>query len=580
MPINYQLKTPFEDIALSLSGGGYRAAAFHLGSMAYLHRAQYKNKALLEHVRIISTVSGGTITGVFYAYWKQEKKSFPEIYKTLLKLLDELDLIQLSMTKLRTVEGWPEHKRRNIINAFATIYDEKFTKGGTFSSLEDMSDSHLREVVFNATEFNNGLLFRFQNARRMGNGEIIIPKQVKPEIKLGDIIAASSCFPGGFEPIAFPDDFLHKDAKEMAKLKDEGKFETPFGLMDGGICDNQGISSIISSERSLRKEDKVGYYYDLVIISDVASPFMAPFQFTMEGEEQPIAFFNNSIDKISKKINRYYKGVLFSLAIILFLSVLSLLISKGNNNWMLGAGIVGLLFSGPALFAIWKTKKETIKSIKGILKSLNEQPLFPFFMSKIKPLGIETLTIKQISRPLLDRIGSFMTLVQEVFLKQIRRLIYSDIYNTKKWQYRRISNLIYELGEPDFLQGRNLGKNKKYGPVAFAEDDEQSGPEVMEKILGTKIPKVAGDASGFGTTLWFTKDEQDKKTLDSLVATGQFTMCYNLIYYINLIKETPEESGYAALSKEDKEAMETLYAQLIADWALFRKNPRFMVDAV
>ena len=65
---NYQLKTPFEKIALSLSGGGYRAAAFHLGSMAYLDHAKFDGISLLENVKIISTVSGGTITGVFYAY--------------------------------------------------------------------------------------------------------------------------------------------------------------------------------------------------------------------------------------------------------------------------------------------------------------------------------------------------------------------------------------------------------------------------------------------------------------------------------------------------------------------------------
>ncbi|MBP6979179.1 MAG: patatin-like phospholipase family protein, partial [Lentimicrobiaceae bacterium] len=58
---------PFENLALSLSGGGYRAAAFHLGLLTYLSSVKWKDKSLLERVRILSTVSGGTFTGVCYA---------------------------------------------------------------------------------------------------------------------------------------------------------------------------------------------------------------------------------------------------------------------------------------------------------------------------------------------------------------------------------------------------------------------------------------------------------------------------------------------------------------------------------
>ena len=58
---------PFEWIAMTLSGGGYRAAAFHLGSLDYLNRISYKSESLLKKVKTISTVSGGTICGALYA---------------------------------------------------------------------------------------------------------------------------------------------------------------------------------------------------------------------------------------------------------------------------------------------------------------------------------------------------------------------------------------------------------------------------------------------------------------------------------------------------------------------------------
>ena len=48
-------------IALSISGGGHRAAAFGLGTIALLQELQ-----LMEKVGVISTVSGGSLVGSFY----------------------------------------------------------------------------------------------------------------------------------------------------------------------------------------------------------------------------------------------------------------------------------------------------------------------------------------------------------------------------------------------------------------------------------------------------------------------------------------------------------------------------------
>ncbi|MFM7401712.1 MAG: hypothetical protein ACKO4W_12500 [Bacteroidota bacterium] len=58
----------FQNIALSLSGGGYRAAAFHLGCMTCLHDSQHEGESLLKKLCVLSSISGGTITGVVYAH--------------------------------------------------------------------------------------------------------------------------------------------------------------------------------------------------------------------------------------------------------------------------------------------------------------------------------------------------------------------------------------------------------------------------------------------------------------------------------------------------------------------------------
>ena len=47
-------------IGLALSGGGFRAAIFHMGVMRRLHEL-----GILEKIDVITTVSGGAIVGAY-----------------------------------------------------------------------------------------------------------------------------------------------------------------------------------------------------------------------------------------------------------------------------------------------------------------------------------------------------------------------------------------------------------------------------------------------------------------------------------------------------------------------------------
>lgn len=586
-PSRYALTTPLEKIAMGLSGGGYRAAAFHLGSMAYLHHANYAGKTLLERVKMFSTVSGGTIPGVFYAYYKEQGKDFPEIFDNLIKLLDEFDLLTEGMKKLRGESGWPEHKRRNLINAFAALYDEHYVNGGTFADLDNFKKSHIEEVAFNATELSRGSLFRFQNRGTMGNGTFRVPgKIVEPAVKLGDVIAASTCFPGGFEPLAFPNDFFPAGSAAMEVLDKKEEFQEPIGIMDGGICDNQGVDSILKAEN--RNRDDAPYYFDLIIISDVSSPYMEPFTFSKAEEAPATDIFDSNFNTLKNKAQGIQRSTKLVAYLIGALSILALILSKAQNNWMLGAGIVGFVVFLMLIFSLNALKKSVIDPAQEVWKDINNK--FSFYLNKIKFLELESIPFKELREPVIDRVGSLLTLVQEIFLKQIRRLIYGEVYQSHKWRYRQMSNLIYELRPDDFLESRNLGKNKKYGPwlkevkPVEGETEEEAkkglkGEQALEHMLGTSIPDVAKDASHFGTTLWFTPEDQEEATLDKLIATGQFTMCYNLIYYLNDIMHPDHQvaSGYEALSDEVKSQLEALHTQLLSDWKEFDKNPYFLV---
>src|SRR5215217_7183468 len=108
VPVN-----PFENIVLSLSGGGYRAAAFHLGAMDLLDRLE-----LLEKVTLLSTVSGGTITGALYAVSNGAGHSYESFYNRAYKFLRETNVIQGALGEM----GSSEDERLSLIRAAARVY--------------------------------------------------------------------------------------------------------------------------------------------------------------------------------------------------------------------------------------------------------------------------------------------------------------------------------------------------------------------------------------------------------------------------------------------------------------------------
>ena len=74
------------EIALTLSGGGYRASIFHIGVLSYLYHLKLSDGSrLLDHITVMSTVSGGTITGMLYLLSLMGENELPQylgdIYK-------------------------------------------------------------------------------------------------------------------------------------------------------------------------------------------------------------------------------------------------------------------------------------------------------------------------------------------------------------------------------------------------------------------------------------------------------------------------------------------------------------------
>src|SRR6476646_2734696 len=77
-------REPFKNIALTFSGGGFRAASFSLGALSYLYRCQNEkfNARLIDNVNFITSTSGGSLTnGKFAAdLYSDPEFSFGKFY--------------------------------------------------------------------------------------------------------------------------------------------------------------------------------------------------------------------------------------------------------------------------------------------------------------------------------------------------------------------------------------------------------------------------------------------------------------------------------------------------------------------
>lgn len=553
-------ESPFENIAFCMSGGGYRAASFHLGAMSYMNSLTYNDKPLLENVSAISTVSGGTITGVVYALFKEQGKSFEEFYNHIILQLKTKDLIKEGLDKLKKGGHWENpYKRKNLINAFSELYDAIYTDGHTFDIFgQKDAKSHLKVVIFNATEFNHGINFRFQNEGRMGNRYVNASKDIKSEIKLADIIAASSCFPGGFEPIGFPHDFRHKNATNINEKVMNGEIEE-LGLLDGGIYDNQGIDGIRLSEK--RNDMR----YDLIIISDVSSPEMNNFRFAPASNQN--GFRNQNIRNLIHKFYFFSKRILQFSLIGIISGVLVVILSGFGNSIPTGIGL-SLIMAGIIVLVGHYMINKRLSSLMEKVKEFTKKIIPPFYYQHFSALNLTDYTFGQYEPLVIDRLNSLLLLIQDVFLKQIRRLNYASIYDDSSYEFRRISNLSKELTKEQFEM-----RTKKFQKMSACPDEfkEQS----YEEFILPHLSEIITDAANFGTNLWFTADDELNDMLDKLIIAGQATMCFNLMVYIFELKSS---KAYSALSQEVKKNIDYLESTLIKDWKNFNAEPHFMIE--
>lgn len=591
---------PFKNIALSLSGGGVRAVGYHLGTLDYLHRT-----GLLARVHTLSSVSGGSLIGIGYALSLKKGESFQEFYENICEFLPELNTLEDLLRILERREPPVASGSRTMITALAEVYRERFLAryydDPTFSVFwEPQPEIPLKEIIFNATEFKSGFAFRFQKSEHngvIGNAMLSLKEEHAKAIRMSDIMAASSCIPGGMEPLMFPQDFhwpgdeWHRGGKSKRPFCEqvENYLRDRYGitsvpLMDGGVYDNQGITSIIltlarklrvskgvdedtlydqiASLEPIRPRDWARWVLrsmeqcsdvdkrkdmgdvDLFIVSD--TPIIRdPMYAVAPRSNAQRRGFKHWVRSITLgTIDKFVWATTFLLSISLFMlpepppdSPLFYTIFFYAETVFLFAL---MLVTVGSLFLIRLKGRQLAEAAVDIMPPMKRQ-----WWSYAK-----SLRVGQIWDMTSLRASSMSALTSRIFMNRIRQLGYSLLYSHEEFEKRVMDNNINDIGSIMTGSSGDLPEFVKSPTVA--------------------TQKVVKRAAEMGTKLWIDKPERSRHDLDVLIAAGHVSSCFNVIEY--LWQSHRDENGHL------RENVRELFEFAKADWQRLNEDPYWLVD--
>ena len=244
-------------IGIALSGGGVRAAVFHLGVLGRL-----AEDGLLEKITRISTVSGGTlVTGLIYSI-AGNKWPTSDFYlnKCLVRTRHYLTRTDIQRGALLSGGFRPKdliHRRAKLISR--SMQD----CWGISGSLNDVPFEP--RWVLNATTYESGKNWRFIPQQRMG--DYVVNYVEKPSIPLTDAMAASAAYPSLIGPLVL-------NTKKFSWFKFEGGKQIPtqprfkkLHLWDGGVYDNLGVEALFKIQDNDKYQDDSNF----LIVSDASN---------------------------------------------------------------------------------------------------------------------------------------------------------------------------------------------------------------------------------------------------------------------------------------------------------------------
>lgn len=226
------------DTGLALSGGGYRAMLFGLGSLWRLNELGW-----LRKLDVVTSVSGGSIlNGVLATRWKDLQWSSDGVATNFKPVIAApiRDMAGKTLDVFAGIEGF--------LSVFSTIsdkvtkkYDENLFHGAKLASIPDFEKGKTPRFIFYATSLQTGSSVRMEKKRI---GDYKIGEVRNPDLPVARVVAASSAFPPVLSPVEL--DFKPSDWTPFANAKygNRDDLKSRLLLTDGGVYDNMGLEAI------------------------------------------------------------------------------------------------------------------------------------------------------------------------------------------------------------------------------------------------------------------------------------------------------------------------------------------------
>lgn len=289
-------------IGLGLSGGGYRATAYHIGTLKKLNEL-----GILESIDVISCISGGSILGAFYGLNKNSFETFEKKAKLAVKknvigavLTSKWFYIALLVIiftsyitlKLHTIFFilwlifllFIQFKVFPISELIIKAYDKFFFN---YNNLDKLPENPI--IAINTTNLESGRPFTFSR-NKMSDSFYEYPPDRSEPIKfksnifpISNAVMASTCVPFAFSPISIHEKYFEKKSDY---------FKIHPLLIDGGVYDNQGIHKLMQKDSS--------YECDYIIVSDAGAS-----QLSSKNIRNQFVLLSKTVDLLMNRIKNF-----------------------------------------------------------------------------------------------------------------------------------------------------------------------------------------------------------------------------------------------------------------------------------
>jgi NTE family protein len=238
-------------LALCLSGGGYRAALFHLGTLRRLNELGAVGK-----VDAVSSVSGGSIFAAHFAMCLAAGKlnsatgrfdAFDADVAGPFRVLVNTDI--RTSPALRRLLPWEWFNAGASSEGLEAQYEAHLTQGMKLRDLPARPRFH-----FCSTDMAFGVNWVFTRDSAGDYQAGSLPAATAGELPLARAVAASSCFPPVFKPMP-----MRLDPRSLTGGRytgsDRADCVSRLALTDGGVYDNMGLEPVWKSATSLLVSD-------------------------------------------------------------------------------------------------------------------------------------------------------------------------------------------------------------------------------------------------------------------------------------------------------------------------------------